>query len=106
MFEAERVLMTDNVIIPIYSYVSKRLVNPHLRGWQPNVLDHHPTRYMYMLRSQDASAESQAAAIDAVSQAASVEDETRPVAEDGSEPADGPKNTGAEMSQIFLGHGG
>lgn len=51
MFEAERVLMTDNVIIPIYSYVSKRLVNPHLHGWQPNVMDRHPTRYMFKLRS-------------------------------------------------------
>ena len=53
MFEAERVLMTDNVIIPIYSYVSKRLVNPHLRGWQNNVMDQHQTRYMYKLRSHD-----------------------------------------------------
>ena len=52
MFEAERVLMTDNVIIPIYSYVTKRLVNPHLRGWQYNVMDHHPTRFMFKLRSR------------------------------------------------------
>lgn len=52
MFEAERVLMADNVIIPIYSYVSKRLVNPHLRGWEENVMDHHPTRFMFKLRSR------------------------------------------------------
>jgi oligopeptide transport system substrate-binding protein len=52
MFEAERVLMADNVIIPVYSYVSKRLVNPHLAGWGDNVSDHHPTRYMYKLRSR------------------------------------------------------
>ena len=52
MFEAERVLMTDNVIIPIYSYVTKRLVNPHLQGWQPNVMDHHLTRYMFKLRTR------------------------------------------------------
>lgn len=51
MFEAERVLMSDNVIIPIYSHVTKRLVNPHLRGWLPNVMDRHPTRYMFKLRS-------------------------------------------------------
>jgi oligopeptide transport system substrate-binding protein len=57
MFEAERVLMTDNVIIPVYSYVTKRLVNPHLRGWQNNVLDHHPTRFMYKLRSRGAEDE-------------------------------------------------
>ena len=53
MFEAERVLMTDNVIIPIYTYVTKRLVDPHLRGWQNNVMDHHPTRYMFKLKSRE-----------------------------------------------------
>jgi oligopeptide transport system substrate-binding protein len=52
MFEAERVLMTDNVIVPIYTYVTKRLVSTHLRGWQNNVLDHHPTRFMFKLRSR------------------------------------------------------
>lgn len=52
MFEAERVLMSDHVIIPIYTYVTKRLVNPHLRGWQNNVMDHHPTRHMFLLKSK------------------------------------------------------
>ncbi len=52
MFEAERVLMSDHVIIPIYTYVTKRLVDPHLRGWQNNVMDHHPTRFMYKLKSR------------------------------------------------------
>ena len=55
MFEAERVLMSDHVIIPIYTYVTKRLVNPHLRGWQNNVMDHHATRHMFMLRSKETS---------------------------------------------------
>jgi oligopeptide transport system substrate-binding protein len=50
MFEAERVLITDNVIIPIYTYVTKRLVSKQLRGWQTNVMDHHPTRHMFKLR--------------------------------------------------------
>jgi oligopeptide transport system substrate-binding protein len=52
MFEAERVLLSDHVIIPIYSYVTKRLVNPHLRGWKNNIMDHHQTRYMYKLKSR------------------------------------------------------
>ena len=78
MFEAERVLMTDNVIIPIYSYVSKRLVNPHLRGWDPNVLDHHATRFMFLLRSRDASSDRGGAPVDAISQAASVEQDSQP----------------------------
>jgi hypothetical protein len=52
MFEAERELTSDFVIIPVYSYVSKRLVDPHLRGWQDNVMDHHPTRHMFKLKSR------------------------------------------------------
>ena len=51
MFEAERVLLADFAIIPIYSYVTKRLVDQHLKGWQNNVMDHHLTRYMYKLKS-------------------------------------------------------
>ena len=57
MFEAERVLMTDNVIIPVFTYVTKRLVNPHLRGWENNVMDHHPTRNMFKLKSRGARGE-------------------------------------------------
>jgi oligopeptide transport system substrate-binding protein len=53
MFEAERVLMSDNVIIPVYTYVTKRLVNPQLKGWQNNVMDHHQTRHMFKLRWAD-----------------------------------------------------
>jgi oligopeptide transport system substrate-binding protein len=53
MFEAERVLMTDNAIAPVFTYVTKRLVNPRLKGWQNNVMDHHPTRYMFMLKTRD-----------------------------------------------------
>jgi oligopeptide transport system substrate-binding protein len=54
MFEAERSMMSDHVIIPIYTYVTKRLVNQHLRGWQNNVMDHHPTRNMFKLKSREA----------------------------------------------------
>jgi len=53
MFEAERVLLSDFVVIPIYTYVTKRLVDPHLRGWQNNVMDHHLTRYMFKLKSRE-----------------------------------------------------
>jgi hypothetical protein len=52
MFEAERVLMSDHVIIPLYTYVTKRLVSPQLKGWKNNVMDHHQTRHMYKLRWQ------------------------------------------------------
>jgi oligopeptide transport system substrate-binding protein len=57
MFEAERVLLSDFVIIPIYTYVTKRLVDQHLRGWENNVMDHHLTRHMYMLKTRVPGAE-------------------------------------------------
>ncbi len=47
---AERTLIEAQPLAPIYSYVTKRLVKPYVRGWQPNPLDHHATRYMYLLR--------------------------------------------------------
>jgi len=52
MFEAERMLLSDFVFIPVYTYVTKRLVDQHLRGWQNNVMDHHLTRYMFKLKSR------------------------------------------------------
>ncbi len=54
MQEAERVLLEEVPIIPVYTYVTKRLVDPHLRGWDDNVMDHHYSKHMYLLRSQNA----------------------------------------------------
>jgi oligopeptide transport system substrate-binding protein len=59
MFEAERMLMIDNVIIPVYTYVTKRLVSPQLKGWQNNVMDHHQTRHMFKLRLRVGGADGQ-----------------------------------------------
>jgi oligopeptide transport system substrate-binding protein len=50
--EAERLLLEDLPIIPLYVYVTKRLVDPHLRGWQSNVMDHHYSKHMFLLRSE------------------------------------------------------
>lgn len=48
--QAERLLLHDQPVAPIYTYVTKRLVKPYVRGWQNNPLDHHATRWMYLLR--------------------------------------------------------
>ena len=40
--QAETILLTDLPIAPIYFYVSKSLVRPEVKGWYPNILDHHP----------------------------------------------------------------
>jgi oligopeptide transport system substrate-binding protein len=43
--EAERVLLEDLPVLPLYHYVSKHLVKPRVTGWQPNIMDHHYSRY-------------------------------------------------------------
>ncbi len=40
--KAERILMGQLPIIPIYYYVSKNLVKPHVRGFYNNLQDFHP----------------------------------------------------------------
>ena len=50
MYETERMLLAEVPFIPLYSYVIKRLVNPRLRGWQNNVMDHHYSKDMYLLK--------------------------------------------------------
>lgn len=54
MVEAERILLEDNPILPVYTYITKRLVDQRIRGWQNNAMDHHLSRYMYKLKSRDA----------------------------------------------------
>jgi len=44
--EAERVLLADHPVIPLYFYVSKHLVSPRVRGWGDNVLDYHYSQYL------------------------------------------------------------
>ena len=39
--DAERLLQQDWPVLPIYTYVSKHLVKPRVRGWQDNPLDVH-----------------------------------------------------------------
>lgn len=38
---AERLLLADQVVLPIYTYVSKHLVKPWVEGWQDNRYDYH-----------------------------------------------------------------
>ena len=51
MFEAERLLLADVPFIPLYTYVTKRMVNPRLKGWQSNVMDHHYSKDMFFLKA-------------------------------------------------------
>ena len=44
--EAERVMLADHPVIPLYFFVSKHLVRPEVRGWGDNVLDYHYSQHL------------------------------------------------------------
>jgi len=55
MQEAERMLLVEMPIIPVYTYVTKRLVDQHVKGWENNVMDHHYSKYIFLLESASGS---------------------------------------------------
>ena len=44
--EAERVMLADHPVIPIYFYVSTHLVSPRVEGWGDNVHDYHYSQHL------------------------------------------------------------
>lgn len=46
---AERQLLADQPLIPLYFYASKRLVKPWVGGYQPNIMDQHHSKDLYIL---------------------------------------------------------
>ncbi|MBT8087530.1 MAG: peptide ABC transporter substrate-binding protein [Gammaproteobacteria bacterium] len=50
--EAERVLLADHAVIPLYFYVSKHLVSPQVGGWGDNVLDYHYSQHLSLIATE------------------------------------------------------
>lgn len=48
--EAERILLEDLPIIPLYFYVKARMVKPWVQGYEPNIMDHHLHKYFSILK--------------------------------------------------------
>jgi len=49
MFErAERILMDEMPIIPLYSYVDQNMVRPYVKGWYRNIQDNHPLKDVWI----------------------------------------------------------
>ncbi len=44
--QAEKILMQESPIMPIYFYRSKSLIKPSVKGWHPTLLDHHPYKHI------------------------------------------------------------
>ena len=70
MFETERLLLNDVPFIPLYTHVTKRMVNPRLLGWESNVMDHHYSKHMYFLKAAPAEEAAEAVVIDSETGAA------------------------------------
>ena len=47
---AERVMLADQPILPLYFYVAKRMVKPWVRGYEGNIMDHIYTRHLSILK--------------------------------------------------------
>ncbi len=50
MQQAESILLEDAALIPIYHYTTQHLVNDKVSGWEDNVMDVHPTRFLKVNR--------------------------------------------------------
>lgn len=48
--QAESMMLDDMPILPIYFYVSKHLVKDWVGGRKPNIMDHHYTKNIYILK--------------------------------------------------------
>jgi len=45
---AEEILLEECPIIPIYFYTRVHLLHPSVKGWEPNILDHHPYKHVWL----------------------------------------------------------
>jgi oligopeptide transport system substrate-binding protein len=46
--ECEKILAAEMPMLPIYFYVRASLRHSQVKGWWPNVLDHHPYKHVYL----------------------------------------------------------
>ncbi len=46
--EAEAILMEEVPVAPVYTYTRVRLIDPTVRGWEDNILDQHPYKYVHL----------------------------------------------------------
>ena len=53
--EAERLMLKDMPIIPLYFYVSQHLIKPWVSGLEGNVMDHHYSKYVRILKTETAN---------------------------------------------------
>jgi oligopeptide transport system substrate-binding protein len=50
MQAAEAILLDEAPMLPLFTYVNKGMLNPKVKGWYPNILDHHPLKHISIER--------------------------------------------------------
>ena len=50
--QAEKRLIDNHALIPVYYFVSKHLVKPYVKGYEENVMNHWPSKYMRLEKAQ------------------------------------------------------
>jgi oligopeptide transport system substrate-binding protein len=48
--DAEKIMLADMPILPIYYYVSTRMLKPWVKGFEPNIMDHQRHKNFYILK--------------------------------------------------------
>jgi len=48
--KSERIMLEDHPVIPLYYYVTKRLLKPYIGGYQDNIMDHHYSKNFWILK--------------------------------------------------------
>ena len=53
--QAEKILLEESPIIPIYYYTRFYAIDPVVQGWHPTIFNHHPWKHLYMEASKSSS---------------------------------------------------
>ena len=56
-YQAEQIMLNDMPVIPLYFYVSQHLIKPWVVGLEGNVMDHHYSKYVKILKSETIASE-------------------------------------------------
>lgn len=50
LHQAECMALADHPVMPIYYYVTKRVLKPYVGGYQDNIMDHHYSKNFYIIK--------------------------------------------------------
>ena len=48
LHDAEKILLDEMPVLPIFTYTKVSLVKPHVKGWYPNLPNHHHPKFLWL----------------------------------------------------------